>query len=220
VTPLPLVLAMAALSLVPFVLLMLTCFVRVSVVLSILRSAVGAQQVPPTTVLTGLALVLTMAVMAPTGERMWRAAGPALAGGAAMDLGNPRSAAALGAAATAASEPLREFMLRHTPARERATFLGLAQRMRPAAERAGVSDRDLAVVVPAFVAVELRRGFEIGFLLFIPFLVIDLVIANLLVALNMHMLSPSTVSLPFKLLLFVMADGWQLVMRGLMESYL
>jgi type III secretion protein R len=83
-----------------------------------------------------------------------------------------------------------------------------------------VTDRDLAVVLPAFVTSELRRAFEIGFLLFVPFLVVDLVIANLLLALGMHMLSPTTVSLPFKLLLFVLADGWQLVVRGLMESYL
>jgi type III secretion protein R len=218
--PLPLVLAMTALSLVPFVLLMATCFVRISVVLALLRSAVGAPQVPPTTVLTGLALVLTMAVMAPTAERMWQAVRPALASDAAADLGSPASVAALEAAGARASEPLRDFMVRHTPARERATFLAVAVKMRPPAERAAVTDRDLAVVVPAFVASELRRAFEIGFLLFIPFLVIDLVVANLLAALGMHMLSPTTVSLPFKLLLFVLADGWALVVRGLMESYL
>jgi type III secretion protein R len=219
--PLPLVLAMTALSLVPFVLLMATCFVRISVVLALLRSAVGAPQVPPTTVLTGLALVLTMAVMAPTGERMWQAVRPVLASdAAAADLGSPASVAALEAAGARASEPLRDFMTRHTPARERAAFLAVAVKMRPPAERAAVTDRDLAVVVPAFVASELRRAFEIGFLLFIPFLVIDLVVANLLAALGMHMLSPTTVSLPFKLLLFVLADGWALVVRGLMESYL
>jgi type III secretion protein R len=92
--------------------------------------------------------------------------------------------------------------------------------MRTPAERAGITDRDLMVVVPAFVVSELRRAFEIGFLLFIPFLVVDLVISNLLLALGMHMLSPTTVSLPFKLLLFVVADGWHLVIRGLVESYL
>ena len=91
--------------------------------------------------------------------------------------------------------------------------------MRTPAERAGITDHDLLVVVPAFVTSELRRAFEIGFLLFVPFLVIDMVIANLLLALGMHMLSPTTVSLPFKLLLFVLADGWHLVIRGLIESY-
>jgi type III secretion protein R len=95
----------------------------------------------------------------------------------------------------------------------------LALRLRTAAERAAITDRDLQVVVPAFVTSELRRAFEIGFLLFVPFLVVDLVIANLLLALGMHMLSPTTVSLPFKLLLFVLADGWHLVIRGLIEGY-
>ncbi len=92
--------------------------------------------------------------------------------------------------------------------------------MRTEAERAGITDQDLLVIVPAFVTSELRRSFEIGFLLFIPFLVLDMVISNLLLALGMHMLAPTTVSLPFKLLLFVVADGWTLVVRGLMESYL
>jgi type III secretion protein R len=91
--------------------------------------------------------------------------------------------------------------------------------MRTADERSGITDRDFLVLVPAFLASELRRAFEIGFLLFIPFLVVDLVVSNLLLALGMHMLSPTTVSLPFKLLLFVLADGWQLMLRGLVESY-
>jgi type III secretion protein R len=216
-------LAMAALSLVPFALLMVTCFVRISVVLSILRSAIGAPQVPPTQVLTGLALVLTLAVMAPTGERMLAAVAPvfpSLGAVASADLGSAQTVTALGTAADRAKEPLREFLLKHTGARDRATFHALALKMRTPGERAGITDRDLAVIVPAFVTSELRRAFEIGFLLFIPFLVIDMVIANLLLALGMHMLSPTTVSLPFKLLLFVVADGWTLVVRGLMESYL
>ena len=100
------------------------------------------------------------------------------------------------------------------------SFFALALKMRPAAQRAAVSDRDFTVIVPAFITSELRRAFQIGFLLFIPFLVVDMVVANLLLALGMHMLSPTTVSLPFKLLLFVLADGWQLVIRGLLESYL
>jgi type III secretion protein R len=214
--------AMAALALVPFALLMVTCFVRISVVLSILRSAIGAPQVPPSQVLTGLSLVLTLAVMAPTAERMLAAVAPVfptLGAVADADLTGGQLAA-LGSAADKAKEPLRDFLLKHTGARDRASFHAMALKMRAPEERAGVTDRDLAVVVPAFVTSELRRAFEIGFLLFIPFLVIDMVIANLLLALGMHMLSPTTVSLPFKLLLFVVADGWALVVRGLMESYL
>jgi type III secretion protein R len=218
-TPVPLVLAMAALSLLPFALLMVTSFVRISVVLSILRSAIGAPQVPPSQVLTGLALVLTLAVMAPTGEKMFAAAAPAFAT-AGGDLSSAQTVSALVTAAQRAREPLRDFLMKHAGARDRATFHALALKLRPPTERAGVTDRDLAVVVPAFVTSELRRAFEIGFLIFIPFLVIDMVVANLLLALGMHMLSPTTVSLPFKLLLFVLADGWTLVVRGLIESYL
>jgi type III secretion protein R len=218
--PLVVLFAMAALSLVPFALLMTTCFVRVAVVLSILRSAIGAPQVPPTQVLTGLALILTLFVMAPTGERMYRAVEPVLANGAGADLLSDASAGALAAAADRAKEPLRAFLIKHADRRDRALFLDLALRMRTPAERAGIGDQDLQVVVPAFVASELRRAFEIGFLIFVPFLVVDLVVANLLLALGMHMLSPTTVSLPFKLLLFVLADGWHLVIRGLVESYL
>jgi type III secretion protein R len=219
--PLALLLVMAGLSLVPFVLLLMTSFVKVAVVLSILKGALGTPQVPPGAVVTGLALILTLFIMAPTGERMFRAVEPTLAANAAKsaDLGSPQSAALLAAAGDRAKEPLRDFLLKHSTPRDRGTFLGLAQRLRTPAERAGLTDRDLQVVVPAFLSSELRRAFEIGFLLFVPFLIIDLVISNLLLALGMHMLSPTTVSLPFKLLLFVIADGWTLLLRGLIESY-
>jgi type III secretion protein R len=218
--PLVLILAMGALSLIPFAFLMVTSFVRISVVLSILRSAIGTPSVPPTQVLTGLAMVLTLAVMAPTGERMYAAIAPTLGMAAGAELTSGETVAALEAAADRGKEPLREFLLKHTGAADRASFHALALKMRAPAERASVSDRDFGVIVPAFVTSELRRAFQIGFLLFIPFLVVDMVIANLLLALGMHMLSPTTVSLPFKLLLFVLADGWNLVIKGLLESYL
>jgi type III secretion protein R len=225
--PLVLVLVMAALSLVPFALLMVTSFVRISVVLSILRSAIGTPSVPPTPVLTGLALVLTLAVMSPTGERMYAAAGPALGAAVASelfsdlasDLASAAAVTTLGQAALRAGEPLRDFLLKHAEPRARASFHALTLKLRAPDERLTVTDRDFGVIVPAFVISELRRAFQIGFLIFVPFLVIDMVIANLLLALGMHMLSPTTVSLPFKLLLFVLADGWQLVVRGLVESF-
>lgn len=209
--PLVLVMVMAGLSLLPFVVLLMTSFVKIAVVLSILKGALGTPQIPPNQVITGLALILTFYVMAPTGERMYAAIGPGLS--------RAQSVEALTAAGDRAKEPLREFLLKHGAARDRALFHALALRMRTPAERAAITDRDLVVAVPAFLTSELRRAFEIGFLLFIPFLVVDMVIANLLLALGMHMLSPTTVSLPFKLLLFVLADGWQLLLRGLVESY-
>jgi type III secretion protein R len=217
--PLVLIAVMAALSLLPFVLLLMTSFVRIAVVLSILKSALGTPQVPPSQVVTGLALLLTLYVMAPTGERMYRAVEPLLGRAAGADVVSAETIAAAGAAADRAKEPLREFLLKHSAPRDRALFHGLSLRMRAPAERAEITDRDMLVVVPAFLTSELRRAFEIGFLIFIPFLIVDMVIANILLALGMHMLSPTTVSLPFKLLLFVLADGWTLVIRGLVESY-
>lgn len=217
--PVLLFIAVSALSLLPFVVLLMTSFVKISVVLSILKSALGASQIPPSQVITGIALILTLFVMAPTGERMFRAAEPELGRGANAELVSGQSLEAIGVAADKAKEPLREFLLRHCSALDRGQFHALALRMRTPEERSGISDRDFLVLLPAFLSSELRRAFEIGFLLFIPFLVVDMVISNLLLALGMHMLSPTTVSLPFKLLLFVLADGWQLLLQGLVESY-
>ena len=217
--PVLLFIAVSALSLLPFIVLLMTSFVKISVVLSILKSALGASQIPPSQVITGLALILTLFVMAPTGERMFRAAEPELGRSANAELVSGQSLEAIGVAADKAKEPLREFLLRHCSARDRGQFHALSLRMRTPEERSGISDRDFLVLIPAFLSSELRRAFEIGFLLFIPFLVVDMVISNLLLALGMHMLSPTTVSLPFKLLLFVLADGWQLLLRGLVESY-
>ncbi len=211
--------ALAALSILPFALLLMTSFVKIAVVLSILRSALGTPNIPPSQVITGLALILTVYVMAPTGERMFRAVEPVLGQGVGAELLSRQSLEALGSAVEKAKEPLREFLLKHGTSRDRNLFHNLALRMRAPADRAGITDRDFLVAVPAFLTTELRRAFEIGFLLFIPFLVVDMVISNLLLALGMHMLSPTTVSLPFKLLLFVLADGWQLLLRGLVESY-
>jgi type III secretion protein R len=217
--PLVLLFAMAALSLLPFVLLLMTSFVKIAVVLSIVKGALGTPQIPPNQVVTGLALILTMYVMAPVGERIYRAVEPVLGRGQGADLVSAASVDALSAAGERAKEPMREFLLKHATPRDRTVFHGLALRLRTQEERLGISDRDFLIVVPAFLTSELRRAFEIGFLLFVPFLVVDMVVANLLLALGMHMLSPTTVSLPFKLLLFVLADGWQLLLRGLVESY-
>ncbi len=217
--PVLVLVAVAALSLLPFVVLLMTSFVKIAVVLAILKSALGSAQIPPSQIITGLALILTVFVMAPTAERMFRAVEPDLARDARAEMLSAQGVEAILVAADKAKEPLREFLLRHTATRERGVFYALALRMRTAAERTSVSDRDFLVLVPAFVAAELRRAFEIGLLVFLPFLVVDLVISNLLVALGMHMLSPTAVSLPFKLLLFVVADGWQLLLRGLVAGY-
>ncbi|HEX8441216.1 type III secretion system export apparatus subunit SctR [Archangium sp.] len=217
--PLVLMLALAALSLVPFVLMMVTSFVKISVVLSIVRSALGTQQIPPTQVITGLGIILTVYIMAPVGQAMYRASevdilakGPALL--SSESVGN------LLEAANKSKEPLRDFLIKKITNKDRSLFFNLAKKMRAEEDRKDITDRDFMIIVPAFVVSELKEAFQIGFLLFVPFIVIDMVVANILLALGMHMLSPTTISMPFKLLLFVLVDGWYLIAKGLVIGYL
>ncbi|HEX8436684.1 type III secretion system export apparatus subunit SctR [Archangium sp.] len=210
-SPLSMMGMLALMSLLPFAVLMLTSFSKIAVVLSLARSAMGTQQAPPTIVLTGLAAVLTGHIMAPVMERMY-------------DVGqvvyeDTHSGAQILSAAGKVTEPLRGFLVKHGSAEERARFLDLARELRPPEEAEQVHEEDLFVVIPAFVITELKEAFQIGFLVFLPFLVLDMVIANVLLALGMQSLSPSQVSLPFKILLFVAVDGWSLLARGLILGY-
>jgi type III secretion protein R len=217
--PLVLMLALAVLSLVPFVLMMVTSFVKISVVLSIIRSAMGTQQIPPTQVITGLAVILTVYIMSPVGQAMYRAAELDIWSKGAS-LISSESVGTLLKAADRSKEPLREFLVKKVTNKDRALFYHLARRMRTGEDREAVGDKDFLVIVPAFVVSELKEAFQIGFLLFVPFIVIDMVVANILLALGMHMLSPTTISMPFKLLLFVVVDGWYLIAKGLVVGYL
>lgn len=202
------------LALAPFVAVMVTSFTKIVVVLSLLRNALGLQQVPPNVVLNGLALVLSIYVMYPVGVQMKQRIDALPAGTA-----NAAGTGGLLAAADAAKEPLREFLVRHSRPMERAFFLKTAQKALKPEQAASLTERDFLVVVPAFTVSELSVAFEIGFLIFLPFLVIDLVISNILMAMGMMMLSPTTVSLPFKLLLFVLIDGWVKLTHGLVLTY-
>ncbi|MDP3234677.1 MAG: type III secretion system export apparatus subunit SctR [Myxococcales bacterium] len=202
---------MAALALVPFAIVMLTSFSKIVVVLSMVRSALGTQQAPPTMVLTGLAAVLSAHVMAPTMERMWTAGRTVEA-----EVGMGREMASRAGDIIA---PLRDFLVKHGSAEERARFVETAKELRGADEAEAVSEDDLAIVIPAFVITELKEAFIIAFLIFLPFLVLDMLLANVLLALGMQTLSPSQVSLPFKILLFVAVDGWSLLSRGLILAY-
>lgn len=218
--PLVLLIALAALALVPFVLLMVTSFVKISVVLSIVRSALGTQQIPPTQVITGLAIILTVYIMAPVGQAMYRASEIDIRKEGA-DLLSSKTVGQLFGAADKAKEPLRDFLLKKVTAKDRTLFYALALKMRKLEEdRVGITDKDFLVLVPAFVVSELKEAFQIGFILFVPFIVIDMVVANILLALGMHMLSPTTISMPFKLLLFVLVDGWYMIAKGLVIGYL
>jgi type III secretion protein R len=205
--PAEMLVLLAALAVVPAALVTLTSFLKIAVVLSIARSALGAPQVPPSTAVTGLALVLTALVMSPVAE-----ASLALARAAPPERGVAGAAAAL----ERASMPLRAFLARHARPDDRAAFLDVARRLRPGAPPPA---DDLAALAPAFVVSELRRAFTMGFLVFVPFLVVDLAVSSVLLALGLTQLSPTSVALPFKLLLFVAVDGWKLLARALALSY-
>ena len=209
--PVPMMAMLAAMAVVPFAILMLTSFSKIAVVLSIARSAMGTQQIPPSTVLTGLAVILSVHVMAPVFEDMWKE------GKAGFE--NAEDMEQMLAAGARAAQPLRAFLTRHGSAADRLMFLDLAKQLRGEERSSEVNETDLVVVVPAFVISELKGAFQIGFLVFLPFLVLDMVIANLLLALGMQSLSPTSVSLPFKLLLFVAVDGWSLLSQGLILGY-
>jgi flagellar biosynthetic protein FliP len=198
-------LLMTALSFLPAVLLMMTAFTRIVIVLGILRQAIGAGQTPPNQVLIGLALFMTFFVMAPTFDRI------------NAEAFQPYSEGRLDAlqALERAADPLRKFMLDQTREADVATFVGIAGGKgyeRP-------EDVPLSILVPAFVTSELKSAFTIGFMLFIPFVIIDLVVASVLMSMGMMMLSPVLISLPFKLMLFVLVDGWSLVMGTLAASF-
>jgi len=204
---------LGAMALAPFVVLMLTSFAKMSVVLSITRNALGSPSLPPTTVLTGLAVILSAFVMAPVGQDMYAAGKAAYATSATGEIDDVLHAAAVSAG------PLRAFLLKHGHAEDRSMFLDLAQQLRGEGHATDVTAEDVVVVVPAFVISELKEAFQIGFLIFLPFLVVDMLVANVLMALGMSSLSPTQVSLPFKLLLFVMVDGWHLLAQGLVLGY-
>ncbi len=193
------------LSFLPAVLIMFTSFTRIVVVLSFLRHAFGGQNVPPTPVVIGLSLFLTFFVMSPT-----------------IDVINENAIkpyiqeeVAFGEAIDKAASPLKQFMLKQTRQKDIALFLNLARKTAPEKPE----DLTMSVLVPSFAISELKTAFEIGFLLFLPFLVIDMVIASILLSMGMMMLPPVMISLPFKLLLFVLVDGWNLVIGSIMRTF-
>jgi flagellar biosynthetic protein FliP len=196
---------MTVLSLAPSIVIMTTSFVRIVVVLSLLRTALGLQQSPPNSVIISLALFLSAIVMGPTLQRSYDEGVKPL-----MD-----QKMELPAAFDATGAPLKQFMLQQVDRDDLALFIKLSKIPKPAT----AMDTPIRVVTPAFMISELKRAFEIGFLLFIPFLVIDLVVASVLMSMGMMMLPPVVVSLPFKLIFFVLVDGWRLVAGSLVESF-
>ena len=204
--PLQVVLVLTLLSFLPAILVTMTSFTRIVIVFHFLRQALGTQEMPSNQILIGLALFLTVFVMAPTGDRVYElAVQPAMAG--QVDVSE---------AFNRASPPLREFMLRQTREKDLALFVELSKSPRPQTPQ----DLPMRVVIPAYVISELKTGFQMGFFLFVPFMLIDLVVSTTLLSMGMLQLPPAMVSLPFKLLLFVMIDGWNLLVGSLVRSFL
>jgi flagellar biosynthetic protein FliP len=197
---------MTVLSLAPSIVIMTTSFVRITVVLSLLRTALGLQQSPPNTVLVSLALFLTALIMAPTFQASYQA-------GIKPLLDHKME---LPQAFNASAQPVKMFMLGQVNRDDLGLFIQLSKTPRPKTE----ADLPIHVVAPAFMISELKRAFEIGFLLFVPFLVIDLVVSSVLMSMGMMMLPPVVVSLPFKLVFFVLVDGWRLVAGSLVSSFM
>ncbi len=210
-------LLVTVLSLAPSILVMVTCFTRIVVVLSFLRTAMGVQQTPPNIIIVSLALFLTLFVMQPTFERSWDEGIEPLMNN---EIDEKESF-------TKSVAPFHDFMLSHTRRKDLSMFLDMAKIELPKATEAPETSNKkqvspevpLRALIPAFMISELRRAFEIGFLIFLPFLIIDMVIASLLMSMGMMMLPPTVISLPFKIIFFVVVDGWYLIAGSLVKSY-
>ena len=213
--PFALIALLVGLSLVAFVAMIATSYLKIVVVISLVRNALGIQSIPPNMVVNALALILTFYIMAPVVGESW-------------DLFNKyreenkpdkeyRTDMALKAA-----EPLRQWLVRQTSDRERAFFVSTSERLwaKPDEEKAKVDAESFHILIPSFCVSELTKAFQIGFLVYLPFIAIDIIVSNILLAMGMMMVSPVTISLPFKLLLFVMVNGWTLLIQGLIRGYI
>jgi flagellar biosynthetic protein FliP len=203
--PVQTLLLMTALTFIPAALLMMTSFTRIIIVLSLLRQALGTQTAPPNQVMVGLALFLTLFVMGPTFDRIYSEAYVPL----------QENRIQMGEAMDKAATPLKGFMLKQTRQSDLALFVKISRT--PALQ--GPDDVPLRVLIPAFITSELKTAFQIGFAIFIPFLIIDMVVASVLMSMGMMMMSPAVISLPMKLMLFVLVDGWQLLLGSLSQSF-
>ncbi len=209
--PISLALLLALLALVPILVVTTTSFLKISIVMTLVRNALGVQQIPPNIALYGMALILTAYIMAPIGNRIYE--------NTLQEPNSLKSVAAFVQSVRTSAEPLRAFMERNSKQEQRDMFVRTAERMWGPELSANVKGTDFLVIIPAFMVSELTSAFQIGFLLFLPFIVIDLIISNILLAMGMMMVSPVTISLPLKLFLFVSVDGWSRLIHGLILTY-
>lgn len=209
--PFSLFIIIAILGLLPFAMILVTSYVKLVVVFNLMRNALGVQSVPPSIAINALSIILTFYIMAPVGMSSYYAV---------KDSNITMSdAESLIKALEVGKEPFRSFLLKHSSPTERNFFLQTTKDLWPADAAAAVTTQDFLVIVPSFTITELTKAFEIGFLLYLPFIAIDLIISNILLAMGMMMVSPLTISLPFKLFLFVMINGWEKMIHGLVLTY-
>ena len=207
-------------SLLPFIVMILTSFLKIVIVLSLLRSALGVQQAPPNQIINGVAFMLSLFVMYPTAIKMYDAASKTIHETRAPDsIISPESSTYIIAVAQEAGEPMREFLKKNSIIPHQALFYRMAYKVMPEEYRANLKPDDIIVLIPAYITSQLKDAFEIGVLIYIPFFVIDLVTSNILLAMGMMMLSPVTISMPLKLFLLVMLDGWTLLIQGLVATF-
>jgi type III secretion protein R len=211
--PIALVVALAIASVVPFVFMGMTAFVKISTTLQIVKSAIGAQSVPSNTVVMALATALTLIAMAPVGETILQRTKP-LIGSATDD-----TTMLIDKGIDAVRDPMRDFLKANSSEKERVRFLKVAKKARSPAEAARVAADDLTVLVPAFVVTELTEAFAIGFLIYLPFIVIDMVVASVLMSMGMMMLPPAMISMPFKIMVFVLMGGWRIIVENLLVTF-
>ncbi|MVW70473.1 MULTISPECIES: type III secretion system export apparatus subunit SctR [unclassified Bordetella] len=220
--PISLAIVLALLALVPLTAVMTTSFLKIAIVLSLVRNALGVQQVPPNMALYGLALVLSAYVMAPVIHEVNTAMRDPLASRATHEPSEEaqhKQLIGILQALEAGVVPMQDFMLRNSKPEQRDFFMRTAQRLWGTDRAEGLKENNLFVLVPAFLVSELTAAFQLGFLLYLPFIVIDLIVSNILLAMGMMMVSPVTISMPLKLFLFVMVDGWTRLIQGLVLSY-
>ncbi len=210
---------MAALSMLPFAIMLLTSFMKIVVVLSLLRNALGVNQTPPNQVLNGIALLITIYIMFPTGLKMYTAGQGVIETNPPQDVFSGTAAAYIVNVVDATKEPLRDFLHKNCSIKHMRSFYALGQKMFPEPYKAQLKTTDFIVLIPSFILSQLKSAFEIGVLIYLPFFVIDLVVSNILLAMGMMMLSPLTIALPIKLLLLVMIDGWTVLIQGLALTF-
>jgi type III secretion protein R len=211
--------AVAILALLPFIIMLMTSFLKMVIVFSLLRNAIGVQQSPPNQAINGMALLMSIYVMFPTGVAMYDKAKEYIQTTSPQELFSADSAFYVVNVIDKAKDPLKDFLKRNTAAKNSRYFFQLAYKKFPEGYREKLSPDDFVILVPAYITSQIKAAFEVGVLIYLPFFVIDLVTSNILLAMGMMMLSPLTIALPLKLLLIVMIDGWTLIVQGLVLSF-